>query len=162
MMLLAIDPGPQASAWVEYDNGRLVSFGIGPNRELLRVIYGSEAAEFAVEMIASYGMSVGADVFETAVWSGRFIQTWAHYRRESTVRRVYRRDVKLTLCGSSRAKDANVRQALIDKFGPGKDKAIGRKAAPGPLYGVSSHVWSALAVAVTADEGERPAAREAA
>jgi hypothetical protein len=32
--------------------------------------------------------------------------------------------------------------------------AIGRKAAPGPLYGISRDVWSALAVAVTyADRG---------
>jgi hypothetical protein len=27
--------------------------------------------------------------------------------------------------------------------------AIGRKAAPGPLYGMSCDVWSALAIAVT-------------
>ena len=48
-----------------------------------------------------------------------------------------------------RAKDANVRAALIDRFGPSKRKAIGLKATPGPLYGVHSHMWSALAVAVT-------------
>jgi hypothetical protein len=27
--------------------------------------------------------------------------------------------------------------------------AIGRKASPGPLYGISRDVWSALAIAVT-------------
>jgi hypothetical protein len=59
-----------------------------------------------------------------------------------------RRAVKLALCGDSRAKDANIRQALIDRFG-GKDAAVGRKAAPGPLYGISRDVWSALAIAVT-------------
>ena len=37
-----------------------------------------------------------------------------------------RQEVKLHLCNSARAKDANIRQALIDRFG-GKDKAIGRK-----------------------------------
>jgi hypothetical protein len=26
---------------------------------------------------------------------------------------------------------------------------VGRKAAPGPLYGISRDVWSALAIAVT-------------
>jgi hypothetical protein len=61
---------------------------------------------------------------------------------------LQRRAVKLALCGDSRAKDANIRQALIDRFG-GKDAAIGRKAAPGPLYGISRDVWSALAIAVT-------------
>jgi len=58
-----------------------------------------------------------------------------------------RRAVKLALCGDSRAKDANIRQALIDRFGG--SAAIGRKTAPGPLYGISRDVWSALAIAVT-------------
>ena len=58
-----------------------------------------------------------------------------------------RRAVKLALCGDSRARDANIRQALIDRFGG--SAAVGRKAAPGPLYGISRDVWSALAIAVT-------------
>ena len=66
---------------------------------------------------------------------------------------IYRKDVKLHLCGSPRAKDSNIRQALIDRFGPGKEKAIGLKKTPGPLYGVKSHVWAALAVAVTHLDG---------
>ena len=64
---------------------------------------------------------------------------------------VYREDVKLHLCGSPRAKDANIRQALIDRWG-GKAEAVGTVKKPGPLYGVKSHAWSALAVAVTALE----------
>ena len=32
-----------------------------------------------------------------------------------------------------------------------KDAAIGKKATPGPLYGVKSHAWAALAVAITAE-----------
>ncbi len=60
-------------------------------------------------------------------------------------------DVKLHLCGNARAKDTNIRQALIDRFGgiEGKSKAVGTKKAPGPLYGCKSHMWAALAVAVT-------------
>jgi hypothetical protein len=56
---------------------------------------------------------------------------------------VFRRDVKLHLCDSPRAKDGNVRQALLDRLGP-----QGTKKAPGPTYGVKSHEWAALAVAV--------------
>ncbi|MBV8782506.1 MAG: hypothetical protein JO353_14005, partial [Phycisphaerae bacterium] len=48
-----------------------------------------------------------------------------------------------------RAKDGNIRQALIDRFGPTKERAIGKKKSPGPLYGMSGDCWSALAVAVT-------------
>ena len=155
-MILAIDPGPTQSAWVEYENGKPEAFGIYENAYVLDLIRHTVARTLAVETIASYGMPVGADVFETCVWTGRFLQRWydaerAHLLRDRTLR-IYRRDVKLHLCASARAKDANVRQALIDRYGPGKEKAIGRKASPGPLYGVSSHVWSALAVAVTAAE----------
>ncbi len=153
MMWLAIDPGPQRSAWLEYRDGRVSAFGIDSNAELLRIARGSLADALAIEAIASYGMAVGSEVFETCVWSGRLIQRWADSHGDGAIAsRVYRRDVKLHLCGSARAKDANVRQALIDRFGPGKDRAIGRKASPGPLFGVTSHVWSALAVAVTADD----------
>ena len=63
---------------------------------------------------------------------------------------VYRRDVKLFHCQTVRANDANIRAAIIDRFGPGKEKAIGKKSAPGPLYGIKGDEWSALAVALTA------------
>jgi len=58
--------------------------------------------------------------------------------------------VKLHLTQTRRAKDANIRQALIDRYGPGKALAVGLKATPGPLYGLTGDCWSALAVAVTA------------
>jgi hypothetical protein len=51
--------------------------------------------------------------------------------------------VKLHLCNSPRAKDGNVRQALIDRVGP-----QGTKKGQGPTYGIKSHEWAALAVAV--------------
>jgi hypothetical protein len=95
-------------------------------------------------------MAVGKEVFETVRWIGRFQQA---YRNPETVMLIYRRDVKLHLCNSAKAKDQNVRQALIDLFAPtgaGKTPQIGTKARPGPLYGVSGHAWSALAVAITA------------
>jgi hypothetical protein len=104
----------------------------------------------AVEMVASYGMAVGAEVFNTCVWIGRF---WAAMEpRFSTVLLVPRLKVKQHLCHDSRAKDANIRQALLDKYG-GKEKAIGKKAAPGPLYDIKSHLWAALALAVTVQDG---------
>lgn len=152
--ILAIDPGYTRSAWVEYRNGRPVAFAKEPNDDVLRVIAASPAQLLAVEMIASYGMPVGAEVFETCVWSGRFIQRWYDQRVGcQVVRRVYRREVKLHLCGQSKAKDTNVRQALIDRYGPGRELAIGRKASPGPLYGVSGDMWAALGVAVTVGDG---------
>ena len=151
MRLLAIDPGPEESAFVLYDSDtrEVPEFEKLPNGEMLTRMFGMwliGVDHLAVEMIASYGMPVGAEVFDTCVWIGRFLERWKGHHV-----RVYRREVKLHICNSAKAKDANVRQALIDRYG-GKEKAIGRKAAPGPLYGLSGDCWSALAVAITAAE----------
>jgi hypothetical protein len=149
MKIFAIDPGTTESAYVIWDGSYVLDRGVAGNYHLLECIGGSMwpgwDMRLAIEMIASYGMPVGAEVFETCVWIGRFIQSWTTRRGNWT--KVYRLDVKLALCGSARAKDGNVRQALIDRFG-GKDKAIGRKANPGPLYGISGDLWAALGVAV--------------
>lgn len=154
-MLIAIDPGPEQSAYVLYDtvNGTPAAFEKVPNQLLLDTLeplVEQDGNTAAIEMIASYGMPVGAEVFETCLWIGRYAETFA--RLGVPVRFVYRKDVKVHLCGSVRAKDGNVRQALIDRYGPGKELAVGRKATPGPLYGVSGDVWAALAVAVTDTE----------
>lgn len=145
-MILAIDPGNEQSGWVLFANGKVCDSGVGPNEPLLQWIkeWPTDADELAIEMIASYGMPVGREVFETCVWIGRFQQAWTG---KKPVRLIYRQAVKLHLCGSPRAKDANIRQALLDKLGP-----QGTKKQPGPLYGVKTHAWAALGVAVTAME----------
>ena len=155
-MILAIDPGTEQSGWCFLGADRRVKdSGVLPNADVLRLVWNGvheigalrcAADTLAIEMVASYGMPVGREVFETVRWIGRFQQAW---RDPEAVRLIYRRDVKLHLCGSMRAKDPHVWQALIDKLGP-----IGTKACPGPLYGVKSHARSALAVAVTAAEAK--------
>lgn len=146
---MAIDPGPERSAYVSLRDGRPVQFGIvynGSLRHALRLIRRDTVV--VIEQIASMGMIVGSEVFETAFESGKFAQI-AEDATGQTVARIKRADVKLHLCGQARAKDPNVRQALIDRFGPGKERAIGKKATPGPLYGISADCWAALAVGVT-------------
>lgn len=144
--IFAIDPGTEESGWAWYEAGQVRKSGVSSNHDLLADIQAGaiDACELAIEMIASYGMAVGREVFETCVWIGRFKQA---FRAPECVRLVYRKDVKMHLCGTPRAKDANIRQALIDKLGP-----AGTKKAPGPTYGVKSHAWAALGVAVTAAE----------
>jgi hypothetical protein len=162
-VILAVDPGNERSAAVVLnDEGRPVEFWREPNDEVLRrvlslsgmwnTISAQDDGHLAIEMIASYGMPVGREVFDTCVWIGRFVQAW---NAPHTL--VYRRDVKMFLCGNNTAKDGNIRQALIDRYG-GKDKAIGNKRTPGPLYGISNDVWSALAVGVTWRETRAKAA----
>jgi hypothetical protein len=145
--VLAIDPGSEQSAWVDLQGGRPVAFGIEENATLLiilRLIAPPDGrGVIVIESIESYGMPVGREVFDTVHWSGRFTEA-AH---PTPVVQVPRREVKLALCHDTRAKDANVRQALLDRFG-GKVAAVGNKANPGPLYGISRDVWQALAVGV--------------
>lgn len=166
MIVLAIDPGTTHSAFVVYDGRRPTDYGKLENEFLRADIThsGTTGARFynvdsiAVEMIASYGMPVGYEVFDTCVEIGRILEAWTHawrYPKPATL--IYRKDVKLHLCNSPRANDASIRQALIDRYG-GKERAIGRKASQGPLYGISADVWSALAIAVTVTEQTKEAA----
>lgn len=141
--ILAIDPGTTESGWCLLEDKRVRQSGVLANT-VVRGLYAMQHDVLAIEMVASYGMPVGREVFETCVWVGRFQQAW---RSPDAVRLIYRRDVKLHLCGQPRAKDPHIRQALIDKLGP-----VGTKKHPGPLYGVKSHAWAAVAVAVTALE----------
>ena len=146
-MIFAIDPGTTESGWCIYKAGHIADSGVVSNDDQLRrlsTISWDPSMVLAIEMVASYGMPVGKEVFETCVWIGRFQQAW-HTPNAALL--VYRRDVKLHLCGNARANDGNIRQALIDKLGP-----QGVKANPGPTYGVKSHAWAALALAVTVAE----------
>lgn len=147
-ILYAIDPGTEQSAVVIVDGGR-VSGAIHPNYELRDAILGplTKAGHLVIEEIASYGMPVGREVFQTVFWAGRFAEAWQSKGLRFSWSLLPRKDVKLTLCGNPRAKDANIRQALIDRYGgPGCVKK------GGALAGIKSHLWAALALAVTYQE----------
>jgi hypothetical protein len=152
MLVLAIDPGPESSAYVLFDGEKIWSSGKYPNHTVLGIVKQSAedsegANRLVVEMIAHYGsgMPAGKSVFDTCVWIGRFTQVACDH---IAVEQVMRTTVKAHLCRSAKAKDSNVRQAILDRFG-GKEKAIGCKATPGPLHGISGDVWQALALGIT-------------
>ena len=143
-MILSIDPGNIESAYCVIDKKtyKPIEFGKINNYELLQKINNDEFEYYdflTIEMVASYGMPVGKEVFETCVWIGRFIEAckceWEF---------VYRKDVKINLCNSMKAKDSNIRQALIDRFGE-----VGTKKNPGWFYGFKADIWSAYAVGIT-------------
>jgi hypothetical protein len=162
LSVLAIDPGSERSAWVYLRDGVPKNFGMDENRHVRTEICAGVSAtdDVVIEMIASYGMAVGAEVFETCVWIGRFMEALTHSSvPPSSIARIKRMEVKSHLCHRGNAKDANIRQALIDRFGPGKEKAIGTKAAPGPLYGMKADLWAALAVGVTYWDQHKPGNR---
>lgn len=147
-MILAIDPGNTESAYVlvEDDLSKVIEKGKVENFELAGIILRikdehSSLEHIAIEMIASYGMPVGKTVFETCLWIGRFAQL---IRVEFGVEPefIYRSEEKMCLCHSMKAKDSNIRQALIDRFGE-----VGTKKNPGYFYGFKSDIWSAMSVA---------------
>lgn len=160
-MILAIDPGNEQSGVVlirERDLKPIVAEKI-TNEELLdnllmdryeRLEESKCINHVAIEMIASYGMAVGQSVFETCVWIGRFIQALEDNYYNDSLKFIYRKDEKMNLCGSMKAKDSNIVQALIDRFAPNTpNKGKGTKKEPGWFYGFKKDIWQAYAVAVT-------------
>lgn len=141
MKILGVDPGTTQSGYVLFD-GRVLQAGVMPNEDLLRIIADDRSDVFAIERIVSYGNVVGDETFQTVHWAGRFQQAWAC---PNEVRLIRRLDVKKALGLRGSAKDKDVNAALLAQIGP-----KGTKAAPGPTYGVTSHAWAALAVAVAA------------
>lgn len=161
-MILAIDPGNTHSGIALIEPGTCKPLKIGkiPNDAVLELIAQTAYDHLRIEMIASYGMAVGKEVFDTCVWIGRFIQHHNEISAFGDYALVYRRDIKLHHCNSAKAKDANITQALIDRFAYGQpNRGKGTKANPGWFHGFAADIWQAYALAVhTNDTLERTAA----
>ena len=162
--ILAIDPGNFESGWcvIDADDHTPLHFDKTPNDRLRRLILtGHEsvgADVVAIEMVASYGMAVGKEVFETCVWIGKFSEAVrGSWWPNSDPALVYRREVKLHHCHNGSAKDSNIRQSLVDRFATGQpNHGKGTKANPGWFYGFRADVWQAYALAVYVADQETP------
>jgi hypothetical protein len=182
--VLSVDPGDTVSAWVisrpwkmcegKRTPFRVMSFGRMKNQNL-RNHLGRVSAEdrkdvlMVIEMLRTRGMPTANQEFETCVQIGMFRKLWLPGKWSY----AFRGDIKLCLCGVTRAKDSNVRTALIELWG-GEQKAmagkkcpkckgkgwfgagrpvcpvcrgIGWATKPGPLAGMAADEWAALAVA---------------
>jgi len=146
-MIIGIDPGNTHSASAIIQDGRIVTKCYRPNADFIKDLGAATAlpgfkGHIVCEMIASYGMPVGKTVFDTCVFIGQLLQVFP------AMKRVTRVQVKSTICHSAKAKDGNIRQALIDIYGP-----PGTKSTPGGTYGLSGDMWAALAVATAFANG---------
>ena len=149
--ILAVDPGPVHSGYAVWDGSVVASGSEVTNARLLAETLPIILAQprdargivLAIERGACYGAPVGDTVLETVDLSGRLDEWWQTTGQEAV--RVRYSDVALHHCLSRRAKESQVRQALLDRFG-----APGVKRDPGVLYGVmgTPHARSALAVCV--------------
>lgn len=150
--ILAIDPGNTETGWciIDAHTHKPMHIEKTANTELVKRIPGLGCEHVVIEMIASYGMAVGVEVFETCVWIGRYFQAFED-SRGLTPRLIKRQPVKLHHCHTTKAKDANIAQALVDRFAPGTpNHGKGSKTAPGWFYGFKSDIWQAYALAVYA------------
>lgn len=152
MKVLALDPGDTYTGYcfIDRETLRPIRFGKEPNHIVLLLVQ-LEAYDFLViERVASYGMAVGKHVFETCEWVGRFSQA-----STAPVGYIYRQNEKLHICHDSRAKDANIRRALIDRFATkGLKNGKGTKRDPDWFYQFYSDVWAAYAAGITYVETE--------
>lgn len=153
-MIIAIDPGNIKSAIVHIDEetcrpcGKLLESNDMVLETLIATLENGNADHVVIEMVASYGMPVGREVFDTCVWIGRFTQ--AAEERMAPVSLIYRQEEKLRLCHDSRAKDVNIRRALIERFAEHDHKrGVGTKKEPDWFYGFHADLWAAYAVGVT-------------
>lgn len=145
MFIAAVDPGTTESGICWLSGTNVFSCEIHKNEYLLQVLAQVPSAMLAIETMESYGKPVGQETFVTCIWIGRFIQ--AHALTGESHRLIKRSEVKRHVCKTNRASDSDIRTALISRFG-----TPGKKAAPGRTYGLKSHMWSALAIGVTALE----------
>ena len=156
MKILGVDPGTSQTGWVIYDTvtHSVEDSGVTENEEFLNFVIETQDYDImAIERIASYGMPIGADTIRTIEYIGRYWQKVLNSKKNVRVELFYKKvDINPYICGSNKAKDANILQDIIDMFpktGGGSNPAIGTSKQPGALYGISTHKWAALAVALT-------------
>lgn len=143
--IIGIDPGATQSGFVVYDPifetviDKEICLNISV--QVLMERYKGQAKDVVIEQLRGYGLRVGNDTFDSIYWSGRFAQAALSLGME--VYMTPRKDIVKALCDNGNAGDKGVRDALIDMFGP-----PGTKKSPGKLYGISSHMWAALAACV--------------
>lgn len=151
MLIFAIDPGSTESAYCMLSSDAVPRlFAKAPNEVVIQVLrtYAGNLTAVVIERVASYGMPVGREVFDTCEWIGRYTQAASDLRLK--VEYVMRQEEKLTICKSPNANDATIRRALIDRFAR-HDFANGKgtKKTPDFFYGFKADIWSAFAVGIT-------------
>jgi hypothetical protein len=148
--IVAIDPGSKASAYVVWDGKKILDFNNQiENKDLLDVLesYADDNHQLVIEKVEGFGMTAGETLFETVFWAGRFFQHWVSMTGGAN--RLGRKEIKRRLCGVTTAKDKDINEYMMMRFGEGDHRiSHGTKKAPGPLYGIAGDGTAALAVAL--------------
>lgn len=151
MIIFAIDPGCAQSAYCMMDRDAVpMHFDKVPNEDLILILrnYAKSLTAVVIERVASYGMPVGREVFETCEWIGRYTQVATDLKLP--VEYVFRQEEKLAICKSTKATDATIRKALIDRFAK-HDFRTGKGCSSSPdfFYGFKADIWTAFATGIS-------------
>lgn len=150
MMIFAIDPGSTQSAYCMMNGDALpLHFDKVPNAELVSLIrtYSKSLTAVIIERVASYGMPVGREIFDTCEWIGRYTQVADDLNLP--VEYILRQEEKLFICKSPKANDATIRKALIDRFATHDFKTgKGNSRSPDFFYGFKADEWMAFATGI--------------
>lgn len=140
--ILGIDPGSSKSAFVLWNNKTIPEKGILPNEQMLDFLDAMwrEPVTLAIESM-NHITKGGKAIIDTLLWAGQFYHAW---QGEKALVERYKVTLALTKKNPSKESDKLVRASLIARFGP-----PGTKKNPNPItYGLHTHLYSALAVAV--------------
>lgn len=155
-LLLALDPGTLFTGVALIDLLKLFSddkfcvnaFKHMANTELLELVRVGYADQW---FLVSEGFefqgqqrSAGIETFLACEFSGKVKGIW-EYRTGLKAARVFPSERK-SFFGAKN--DTEMKTALHDMFGPGKDLSVGKKKTPGPLFGMVKHSDMALAVGI--------------
>lgn len=171
MRIIGIDPGPEKSGVIIIETGivcgRCLEIGWRACRASATRLHGDEIAvscatheengsllnivtqdqpfgACVIERPAARGQIAGKTTMNTAFWAGVFAGAMHDFTKTYTIRP---NDIRATLAGKCNAPDVDIKAAVSEFVGkPSWREAVGKKKAPGPLYGLSgSHQWDALA-----------------
>lgn len=148
--ILSIDVGTNETGYciVENETYKPLQFGKINNEELLKIVKVEEYDTLVYEEFQSYGMPIGISTIASITWNGRYIQSALD--RNIPTFPIYRKEEKINICNSMKAKDSNIRQALIDRFATFDFKnGKGTKKQKDFFFGFSKDIWSAFAIAIT-------------
>lgn len=156
MRVAGVDPGTFSSGYILWNTESVTEEECGQisNDCLNDTVYSGRPDMVAIELITCYGLVVGKETFQSLLVIGRLQEYCRVYDIPCVL--VTRAAVRLHMCGTAKSGDTNIRRVLLDRYGYWEHGKTGKgtKEHPGPLYNVSKHVVSALAVAVTAAERE--------
>ena len=167
IIILAIDPGPEHSAYCEWHNG-IRATGWLPNDQLAALFIPGRT--YVLESPQAQDRPFGKLFRDTVIWAGRYIE--AITSRGLPLVEVDERDARTWIVGARTATNAALKQCLKNHFGdtiqaacacgtgrvPGKRpgtlkacaacKGTRLQTIPGPLARLNDHELSAVAVAL--------------